>query len=163
MESIINAFHIDYKIIIAQMVNFGIVFIVLYFYAIKPLGKIMKERSDKIEKGVNDAKTNAQILDKTKIQYEEAVVKAKAEANEIFQEGKKEASAKRAVMLEEAKNEVALVIENGKKTLEAEKIKMVEEAKKEIVELAMRATEKLLATKIDKSFDDKTVKELNNL
>lgn len=163
MESIINAFHIDYKIIIAQMVNFGIVFVVLYFYAIKPLGKIMKERSDKIEKGVNNAKANALILDKTKIQYEEAVVKAKAEANEIFQEGKKEASAKRAVMLEEAKNEVALVIENGKKTLEAEKIKMVEEAKKEIVELAMRATEKLLATKIDKSFDDKTVKELNNL
>ncbi len=163
MESIINAFHIDYKIIIAQMVNFGIVFAVLYFYAIKPLSKIMKERGEKIEKGVSDAKTNAEILDKTSREYEEAIGKAKAEANEIFQEGKKEATAKRAAMLEEAKNEVALVIENGKKTLEAEKIKMVEEAKKEIVELAMRATEKLIAGKIDKTFDNKTVKELNNL
>lgn len=163
MESIINAFHIDYKIILAQMVNFGIVFAVLYFYAIKPLGKIMKERGDKIEKGVKDAKTNAEVLNKTNREYEEAMSRAKAEANEIFQEGKKEATEKRAEMLEEAKNEVALVVENGKKTLEAEKVKMVEEAKKEIVELAMRATEKLLTGKVDKSFNEKTVKELNNL
>ncbi|MFZ3011819.1 MAG: F0F1 ATP synthase subunit B [Minisyncoccia bacterium] len=163
MESIINAFHIDYKIIIAQMVNFGIVFAVLYFYAIKPLSKIMKERGEKIEKGVSDAKTNAEILNKTNIEYGEAIGRAKAEANEIFQEGKKEATAKKAAMLEEAKNEVALVVENGKKILEAEKIKMVEEAKKEIVELAMRATEKLIAGKIDKTFDNKAVKELNNL
>lgn len=163
MESIINTFHIDYKIILAQVVNFGIVFIVLYFYAIKPLSKIMKERGEKIEKGVKDAKTNAEILSKTNKEYEEAMGKAKAEANEIFQEGKKEAMAKRAEMLEEARNEVTLVIENGKKTLEAEKVRMVEEAKKEIVELAMRATEKLLAGKVDKSFNEKTVKELNNL
>ena len=149
MESIINAFHIDYKIIIAQMVNFGIVFVVLYFYAIKPLSKIMKERGEKIEKGVKDAKTNAEVLNKTQLEYEEAIAKAKAEANEIFQEGKKEATAKRVAMLEEAKDEVALLVENGKKTLEAEKVKMVEEAKKEIVNLAMLATEKLISNKQD--------------
>ena len=149
MESIINAFHIDYKIILAQVVNFGIVFVVLYFYAIKPLGKIMKERGEKIQRGVNDAKTNAEILSKTNIEYEEAMIKAKAQANEIFQEGKKEATAKRAEMLEEAKDEVALLVENGKKTLEAEKVKMVEEAKKEIVSLAMLATEKLISSKQD--------------
>src|SRR3989344_688865 len=149
MESIINAFHIDYKIILAQVVNFGIVFVVLYFYAIKPLGKIMKERGEKIQRGVKDAKTNAEILSKTNIEYEEAMIKAKAQAKEIFQEGKKEATAKRAEMLEEAKDEVALLVENGKKTLEAEKVKMVEEAKKEIVSLAMLATEKLISSKQD--------------
>ena len=143
MESIINAFHIDYKIILAQMLNFGIVFVVLYFYAIKPLGKIMKERGDKIEKGVKDAKTNAEILDKSKAEYE--------------------AQTKKTAMLEEAKNEVALIIENGKKTLEADKTKMVEEAKKEIVTLVISATKKLLGEKIDGSLNEKTIKEFNNL
>ncbi|KKR43902.1 MAG: ATP synthase subunit b [Candidatus Nomurabacteria bacterium GW2011_GWF2_40_12] len=163
MESIINAFHIDYKIILAQMVNFGIVFVVLYFYAIKPLGKIMKERGDKIEKGVKDAKTNAEILDKSKAEYEEILIKAKSEADKIFQEGKKEAQTKKTAMLEEAKNEVALIIENGKKTLEADKTKMVEEAKKEIVTLVISATKKLLGEKIDGSLNEKTIKEFNNL
>jgi len=149
MDSIISTFHIDWKIIIAQAINFGVVFTVLYIFALKPLSKLMEERSGKINKGVDDAKTNATLLLKTRAEYDEALSKARAEADKIFQEGKKEATVKRAVMLEEAKDEVALLVENGKKTLEAEKVKMVEEAKKEIVTLAMLATEKLISSKQD--------------
>lgn len=149
MDSIISTFHIDWKIIIAQAINFGIVFTVLYIYALKPLSKLMKERSEKIGKGIDDAKLNASILTKTEAEYEAAMTKAKNEANKIFQEGKKEAESKKTAMLEEAKKEVASVIENGKKILEAEKLRMVEEAKKEIISLTMLATEKLLASKQD--------------
>jgi F-type H+-transporting ATPase subunit b len=163
MESIISTFHIDWKIIIAQAVNFGVVFVVLYIFALKPLSKLMAERSEKIAKGVDDAKTNASLLEQTRAEYEEALQKARTEANKIFQDGKKEAEAKRALMLEEAKKEVSGIIENGKKVLEAEKVKMVGEAKKEIVVLAMQATEKLLGSKMHESFDEKTIKDLNNL
>ena len=160
MESIISTFHIDWKIIIAQAINFAIVFGVLYFYALKPLGKLMEERGEKIAKGVSDAKLNAETLNKTKEMHEETLVKARAEAQVIFQNAKKEAEAKKVEMLEKAKNEVDTLINSGKKTLEAEKNKMVEEARGEIVALAMAATEKLLNTKIDKDFNGKTVKEL---
>lgn len=163
MDSIVSTFHIDWKIIIAQAINFGIVFVILYIFALKPLSKLMAERSEKIAKGINDAKENGILLAKTEAEYNEALVKAKTEANKIFQEGKKEAELKRAQMLEETKNEVAGVIENGKKILEAEKIKMVDEAKKEIVTLALQATEKLLEVKIDDSLNGKTLKELKNL
>ena len=163
MESIISTFHIDWKIIIAQMINFGVVFVVLYIFALKPLSKLMAERSEKISKGIDDAKINASILEKTHLEYEEMLSKAKVEANKIFQDGKKEAEAKKVLMLEEAKNEVVVIMENGKKMLEAEKVKTVEEAKKEIINLAMKATEKLISGKIDESFNGKTVKELNHL
>lgn len=163
MESIISTFHIDWKIIIAQAINFGVVFIVLYIFALKPLGKLMKERSEKIAKGIDDAKTNANLLEVSRAEYDKALAKARIEADKIFQDGKKEALTKKALMLEEAKQEVVVVIENGKKMLEAEKIKMVEEAKKEIVTLAMQATEKLIGSKTDGSFNEKTIKELNSL
>jgi F-type H+-transporting ATPase subunit b len=149
MDSIISTFHIDWKIIVAQAINFGVVFVVLYIFALKPLSKLMAERSGKIEQGISDAKTNATLLQKTRAEYEEALSKARVEADKIFQAGKKEALAKKTSMLEEAKNEVAGVIENGKNMLEAEKMKMVEEAKKEIVSLAMLATEKLISSKQD--------------
>ena len=151
MDSIISTFHIDWKIIIAQAINFGVVFVVLYIFALKPLSKLMTERSQNIAKGINDAKTNATLLAETRAEYDAAIVKAKSEADKIFQEGKKEAENKKTSMLEEAKKEVTTVIENGKKTLEAEKIKMVEEAKKEIVNLAMLATRKLIESKQDLS------------
>ena len=94
MDSIISTFHIDWKIIIAQMVNFGVVFLVLYLYALKPLSKLMSERSEKISKGIDDAKSNAEVLKRTEAEYEKALSKARAEANTIFQEGKAEAEAK---------------------------------------------------------------------
>ena len=118
---------------------------------------------EKIAKGIDDAKTNEKLLGETRAEYEAALVKAKSEANKIFQDGKKEAEVKKTQMLEDAKKEVAVVIENGKKTLEAEKIKMVEEAKKEIVALAMAATSKIIDNKVDGSFNEKTVKELKHL
>jgi len=149
MDSIISTFHIDWKIIIAQVINFAVVFTVLYIFALKPLSKLMSERSEKISKGVNDAKTNTELLAKTKAEYDAVLSKARAEADKIFQGGKKEAETQKILMLEEAKKEVAGTIENGKKTLEAEKVKMVEEAKKEIISLAMQATEKLISSKQD--------------
>ncbi|MBI3888557.1 ATP synthase F0 subunit B [Candidatus Nomurabacteria bacterium] len=149
MDSIISTFHIDWKIIIAQALNFGVVFVVLYIFALKPLSKLMAERSQNIRKGIDDAKTNAALLSETRAEYDAAIVKAKSEADKIFQEGKKEAEQKRTIMLEDAKKEVAAMVEGGKKTLEAEKVKMVEEAKSEIVNLAMLATEKLIKSKQD--------------
>ncbi|MEX2052253.1 MAG: F0F1 ATP synthase subunit B [Candidatus Paceibacterota bacterium] len=160
MESIIETFHIDWKIIIAQGINFAIVFAVLYVFALKPLNKLMNERSETIGKGLKDAKENAAILSETTSKYEEAIAKSKLEANLIFQTAKKEAEGKRVEMLEEAKSQVAALIENGKKTLEAEKVKMVGEARKEIVTLAMLATEKLTGSK---DFDQKAIKDLENL
>jgi len=151
MDSLISTFHIDWKIIIAQAFNFAIVFAVLYIFALKPLQKIMAERAEKIARGVNDAKSNAEILEKTKAEYDAVITKARAEAHTLFQEGKKDAEAKKAKMLEEAKAQVDAMIQNGKVALEAEKTKMVEEAKKEIVNLAMLATEKLMKERHDKA------------
>ncbi len=162
MEPLIATFHIDWKIIIAQAINFGVVFVVLYVYALKPLSKLMEERSEKIKRGVDDAKENAKLLEKSTKDYEDTLSKAKKEAQALFEAGKREAQTKKEQMLTEAKAEVDKMIEGGKKTLEAEKVKMVADAKKEIVGLVMLATEKITGTK-DSGLQEKAVKELANL
>lgn len=163
MESIISTFHIDWKIIVAQAINFSIVFVVLYIYALKPLSKLMEERGEKIAKGITDAKENASLLKETSAKHEEMLISARAEAQTIFKNAKQEAELKKAEMLEQAKNEVAKLIDSGKKSLENEKSKMVLEAKNEIVSLTIAATEKLLGQKIDGTIDEKTINELHKV
>jgi F-type H+-transporting ATPase subunit b len=155
MESIISTFHIDWKIIIAQVVNFAIVFIVLYLFALKPLAKMMNERSGKIAKGLDDAKTHASLVEKSKEEYEKALTKAKEEANKIYEAGKREAEAKRLAMLEDTKKEIESMMISGKKVLEAEKVKVLEEAKKELINLTMLTTEKVFAMKGDAGMAEK--------
>jgi F-type H+-transporting ATPase subunit b len=163
MDSIISTFHIDWKIIVAQMINFGIVLAVLYIYALKPLNKLMKERGDKIAKGVDDAKSNAATLVSTRAEYDSVIAKARAEASNIFQEGKKDAEMKKSQMMESAQLEVAGMIDQGKKMLEVQKIKMVEEARKEIVSLALMAAEKLIDARADETLTEKSIKQFDNL
>lgn len=163
MDSLITTFHIDWKIIIAQAINFLIVFLVLYFFALKPLGKLMKEREKRIEGGLDDAKNNAKLLESTKKEYDAVLAKARSEANDIFQKGKAEAEENKKAILEKAHSEVETMIANGKKLLETEKVKIVEGAKGEIVSLVVSATEKLLESHDDKAFDEKTLKQIKKI
>jgi F-type H+-transporting ATPase subunit b len=149
MESLITTFHIDWKIIIAQMLNFGVVFLILYLFALKPLKKIMGDREEKIAKGLSDAKANALVIIQTQKEYAEVLNKAKDEAHELFTKGKNEALAKRAEMLAGAEQEVAMMIAKGKQSLEAEKSKIISDAKGEIVRLVIMATEKVLEDTTD--------------
>jgi F-type H+-transporting ATPase subunit b len=163
MDSLITTFHIDWKIIIAQAINFGIVLLVLYAFALKPLKKLMGEREERITKGVTDAKANAELLTNTKKEYDQVITNARNEAHVIFQEGKKDAEAKKAEMLENAKKEVDTMISNGKKVLESEKAKIIEEAKLEVVSLVVKATEKLLENHPDKNFDEMTINKIKKM
>ncbi len=163
MDSFINTFHIDWKIIVAQSINFVIVLFVLNFLIVKPLKKMMKERSLTIAGGLDDATKNKELLKNTKKEYDEVILKAREEAHAIFQEGKREAEDKKKKMIEAAHSEIEEMISNGKKTLESEKIKMVEEAKKEIVSLVVKATEKLLESHKDESFNNKAIEQIKKL
>lgn len=147
MEEFVQTFHIDWKLMIAQIINFGLVFLVFYFLAAKPLRKLMKERTEEIEGGLVNAKTNEELLKATKTEYESALQKARLEADAIFNESKKEVVKKREEMLENAKKEVATMIDAGKKSLEQEKTKMVNDAKNELASLAILAAEKVMQEK----------------
>jgi F-type H+-transporting ATPase subunit b len=163
MDEFIATFHIDWKLMLAQTVNFGLVLMVFYLLAAKPLSKLMKERTQDIKKGLLDAKKNAELLKNTKAEYENTLTQAHLKANSIFEEGKKQAKQKKEEMINTAKKEVTLMIANGKKNLEVEKIKIIDEAKEELISLIVKTTEKIIDTKVDKSLNEKIIKELNSL
>ena len=163
MDSFIQTFHIDWKIIIAQSINFVIVLGVLYFFALKPIKKLMSEREARIRKGILDAKTNAETLTNTKKEYDAVIMKAKEEALSLFQQGKRDANIKKIEMLKDAEKEVNNMILNGKKVLISEKNKMIEEAKQEIVSLVVKATEKLLKSEYNETFDENTIDQIKKM
>ena len=120
MDSLISTFHIDWHLIVAQAVNFAIVFAVLYWFALKPLGTLMEERKETIEKGLSDAKSNAQLLANTEKEYADALAKARQESAAIVASAKKDAGVEKDRILTEAKKQSDNLIAAGKKELEAE-------------------------------------------
>ena len=166
MDSLISTFHIDWHLIVAQAVNFAIVFAVLYWFALKPLGKLMEERKETIEKGLSDAQSNARLLANTEKEYADALAKARQEGAAIVAEAKKDAGAEKERILGEAKKESDALIASGKKELEAEKQKMLADAKSDLAKLIISATEKVLEGTVKGPVEDalveKSIKEVTS-
>lgn len=145
MDSIISTFHIDWKIIIAQAINFGVVFVVLYIFALKPLSKLMAERSERISKGINDAKESSVLLQKAAEEYKQNIIKLRQVAIDSQKELTKELDHLRAKNLEKIKADNNEWNKKRIEQMEIDKKALVESAKSELVTLAMLATKKIMA------------------
>lgn len=147
MDSIVSTFHIDWKVIVAQAINFGVVFVVLYIFALKPLGKLMADRSEKIARGINDAKKSDELLQKATEEYNENTIKLRKISIDAQQELQKDLDKLRAENLDRIKADNNEWTKKRMEQMEIDKKVLVEGAKSELVSLAMLAAEKIMKDK----------------
>lgn len=158
MEELIKTFHIDIKLIVAQLVNFAIVLFVLKKFAYGPVLKMMEERSAKIEKGVADAqdagKKMIEIVEKEKA----VLVEARKQAQEIVTNAQAVALKNKEEIVVEAKAQAEKILADSTKKIEQEKNQMMQEIKGQIAELVIAATGKVIGEKMDEAKDTDLIK-----
>jgi F-type H+-transporting ATPase subunit b len=160
MESLIETFYIDWRLLIAQAVNFAIVFFVLYFFALKPLVKVMNERTRKIEKSLTDAKKVEENLARSEEEYKRKLAEAKKEANKIIEKAKDQAEEKKIQIITKAKEEVGKIINEEKVKIQREKAEVLKEIKREVADLVIMSVEKVLGKKIEKKEDKELIRRM---
>ena len=149
MQEFINTFHIDWKLMIAQLINFGIVFGAFYLLAAKPLRKLMQDRGDLISKGVDDAKKATLLVQKAGQEYEENTIKLRKMSIDTQKELKKELDKLRAENIERIKMDEEEYQKKRIAQMQLDKKELVESASKEVISIAMLAAEKILKSKKD--------------
>jgi len=159
MDSIISTFHLDWKLMLAQLINFAIVVFVLWYFVFRPLGQKMTERTKTIEKSLAEAKEISQKLQETEIEKQAIIVNARKESKKIIIQAKTIAEDERQKSINGAKTEVKKVIDEGKNQLNQEKEKMVGQIKNEIADLIISATTKVLGKTVDKKIDQGLIKD----
>ncbi|HBU10315.1 MAG: F0F1 ATP synthase subunit B, F-type H+-transporting ATPase subunit b [Parcubacteria group bacterium GW2011_GWC1_36_108] len=153
MQELISTFHIDIKLIIAQLVNFAIVLFVLKRYAYGPMMKLMNERSEKIEKGIADAEESQKRLAEITQKEKEVLVEARKTAQEIVAKAEAVAVKNKEEIVVEAKAQAEKILADSAKKIELEKNQMMQEVKGQIAELVVAATRKLIDEKMTSEKD----------
>jgi len=154
---ILNLFGVNWKLMLAQIVNFAIVFFVLWRFAIKPLLKTMAERNQEITKGLDDAKLAADRLEAVEKDVKAKLQEAKKESMVILEKANSQAELNRQESLTKAKLEVELVVSKAKQHIEQEKEKMFVEAKQEFANLLQTSLTKVLSKGISQEIDKKYI------
>jgi len=160
MDSLIETFHIDIKLLIAQAINFAIVLGALYYFALKPLFKVMNERTEKVEKSLEDAKRIEEKLANTEEDYNKKLSQAKKEASIILEKAARQADKKREEMVKKAKEDIGQIIEQEKAQVRTEKAKTLREIKTEVADLVVMSLEKILEKKIDGKKEKEMIKKV---
>lgn len=160
MDSLISAFHLDLGLLIAQLVNFGVVFIVLYLLIFKPLFKTTGDRSKTIAKSLEEAKEIEARLAKTKDEQAAMLKEAKISAAEILTKAAQEAEAKKTETIEKAKEEIGALINREKARMQVDKSNTLKEIRQEVGDLIAASWQKILQEKMDKPSDEKLISKI---
>lgn len=137
-------FHVEVPTLIAQIVNFLIVAVALYFLAIKPVLATMDERQKKIEDGLQYAEQMKQELAEAEKSKDKTIKEAQIEAQRIVKEAQDTAKANLEKQSQEAIAKAEAIIKKGEQAVSQERSKMLAEVRQEIASLVVQTTGKVL-------------------
>jgi F-type H+-transporting ATPase subunit b len=160
MDSIVQAFHLDWHLLIAQLVNFGIVVVVLGFFVIKPLSNKLNERSRIINKSLDEAKAIAEKMQAAEEKNKEIIKNARTQAQQIVNQAKEQAEIVGQKTVALAKEQTKEILAKGERQLTQAKEQMISEAKSELMGLVVMASSKVLSAKVDKKTDRELINKV---
>ncbi len=149
--------------IIFMILNFLVLAIILRLILFKPLSKAIKERQERIEKGL---KLTSEMEEKMK-EFEEMKRKSKAllekKTKELLIQAQNEGKKTKEEILKEAKEQKKKILEDAKKQIEKEKENLRAEMDKKVKEEVKKALINLWETEKeikDQKFTSKAIKDL---
>lgn len=154
---------IDWKLFLAQIINFLVLLIVLYRFLYRPILKMLDDRKEKIDKSLRQAEEIEKNLFKSEAEKAKIIQEARNEAGKIIAESREMSEKLREDLTNKAKMEAQNMLEQGKKQLTSEKEAMFKEIKGEVADMVKIATEKILREKINAKTDKELIeKSLSN-
>ena len=159
MNSLLGTFHVNVGLLVAQVINFAIVFVVLYYFVIRPIMKVMKDRSKTIEKSLDDAKNVEKKLDEAEKKYNEILIQAKKESSEIVKLASERAEKEAQKREQQAREKIGKIVCQEKDIIRQEKENILKEIKLETSDLVVASLESILKQKINSSEDIALIKK----
>lgn len=144
MDALFSAFGVDAKLLLAQGVNFAILFVVLWMLLYKPVMKTLDERAKKIAQGVEDAERAAEKLAGADTEAAKVVAHADAQAAEALATAREAAAGERTRLVKDAEARAEAIAKDADSRAKEASAKMLRESEKEIARLAILAAAKVV-------------------
>ncbi|MSU74443.1 hypothetical protein EXS57_01545 [Candidatus Kaiserbacteria bacterium] len=148
MQELFSAFGINWKLLIAQAINFSIVLVALRYFLYKPVLAMLEKRQAVVAKGVTDAREAETLLASADGEAQKRVYTAEASAESIVATARELANTEKARLLKEAEERSVVIAKDAEARAREVAARSARESEAEVARLAILAAEKVLRTKI---------------
>ena len=154
MASIAQKLIPDWVSFVIQFSSFIILLLVVFFFAYKPIKKMLKKRADYIQQEIDQATENHALAVQETQEAKRVLSESKSEASQIIENATKKGQEKYDSMMEEARSEVKDMKIAAEQDIAQAKQDALNDIRKEMVNVALTASKEILKREVDK--DDNT-------
>lgn len=144
MDQLISTFGIDWRLLLVQSVNFGLLLLVLWRFVYRPVLAMIDERREAIAEGVRKAEAADRRLAEAETEGKQLVGAAARESEAMVAAARARAEEKASGIMRDAEAKAAAALADAATRAEEAKRKALAESEKEITRAAMLAAEKIL-------------------
>lgn len=151
--------------IILQIINFGILYLLLKKFLAGPLSTLLTNRANMIKHNIESAEVNKRKADELLSEQKEALKSAQIEAQSIRKKAEDAASKELSAIVDEGKESAKKLIEQAQKDIELQSNNARKQLLKDVGDLAIKVVQKFVTTQVDekdkKASIDKLVEQVS--
>ncbi|MEZ4502102.1 MAG: F0F1 ATP synthase subunit B [Dehalococcoidia bacterium] len=146
--------------LVAQLINFGILLIILRLFLFKPVMNLMEERKRRIQEGLNRAEQAAEQATASQDEARRAIEEARNEGRQLVAQAQESSNRLREELRERAEAEAAQIVERARQEIAAERDQAITQLRSEFSDLAMTAAERVIGQSLDRAAHQRLVDEV---
>jgi F-type H+-transporting ATPase subunit b len=135
--------------LLAQLFNFGIIFLLLTVLAWRPLIRALEARRERIAKGLEDARAAEQARANAERDAQKLIDQRRAEANKLVEEARARGDEQGKLIIEEARAEAEDIRTKARQDAEEERNALLADVRTQIAQLAIAAAERVVRQSLD--------------
>lgn len=143
MEAILTTFGIDWRLLLINAINFGLLLLLLWYFLYGPVLKMLEDRRRKVEQGVRDAESAKQALAQIEASRSALLAEAGKEGDAVLAAARNAAAAKEHELLAQSEETAASIVEDAQTAAAELKAQALAESKEEVAKLIVLGMEKI--------------------
>lgn len=159
MEEIAHSLGIEWKLLIAQIINFGILAFVLFKLVYKPLLKVLDERTEMVRDAAEKSSSIDARLAEIKELEEKVLAEARANGAKLVKDAEISAKELRNKLEIDAHTHAEKIVKEAEARILADQNKRDAEIRKEIISVVATAIESTVGKYLDSSAKQKLAEE----
>jgi len=140
----------DVPTLIAQVVNFAVLFVLLYMFAYKPILQMLDGRSRKIKESLEQAEVLKQQTASAEEEIKKQLALAGKEGQERIERAVQAGEEMKRKAEQEARQEAEALLARARSEIQRERDEAIGELRKEFADITIMAAEKVIEKSLDK-------------
>lgn len=155
----IGALGINVPSLIAQLINFGLLFVLLSLLLYRPLLRVLDERKKRIQEGLEASEEAKRRLAHTEQEVARELDKARQEGQTMVGQAQQAAARIQEEARQQAREESERLLERARSEIQLERDSAIAQLRQEFADLTITAAEKVINQSLDRNAHRRLIDE----